>query len=289
MTYEAVHARPDGDSTVARLALTASEFGYEGIVVRNHGDDPASYDPPAVASRYDVDIVTGVEVRATDPSRASGFIGNHRPRQELVVVHGGDPDINRFAVEQPAVDVIAHPTLGDGDVNHVIAKEAAENGVRLELSLRPVLTAAGDRRVEAVRSLQKLASLIEAFDAPYVVSGDPRTHLELRAPRELAALGTVVGLSEEQVADGLAEWGRLAERNRERLSEDFLEPGVRLGRPEASAATDTSGTEDGEEDPADAVEDAIAENETDAASERRPDGDSAGDGESGDRQPGDRN
>ena len=36
--YEAVHARPDGEATVARLARTAADYGYEGVVVRNHGD-----------------------------------------------------------------------------------------------------------------------------------------------------------------------------------------------------------------------------------------------------------
>jgi len=45
MTYEAVHARPDGDSTVARLAMTASEYGFDGLVVRNHGDAPRERRP----------------------------------------------------------------------------------------------------------------------------------------------------------------------------------------------------------------------------------------------------
>ena len=227
MTYEAVHARPDGDSTVARMALTASEYGYDGIVVRNHGDDPASYDPAAIAETYGVDVATGVDVRSEDPSRASGFVGNHRTRTEVVVVHGGTPSINRFAVEQPAVDVLAHPMRGDGDVNHVLAKEAAANGVRLELSLREVLRTTGGRRVEAIRHCQKLAELIETYDVPFVVSADPRSHLDLRAPRELAALGEEVGLGADAVDDGLAEWGRLAVRNRERLSDDFVAPGVR--------------------------------------------------------------
>ncbi len=224
--YEAVHARPDGASTVARLASRASEFGFDGIVVRNHGDQPASYDPEAIGAKYDVDVVTGVEVRAEDPSRASGFVGNHRTENTVVCVHGGDPAINRFAVEQPAVDVLAHPMAGDGDVNHVLAKEAASNGVRLEVALGPVLRQDGGQRVQAIRDLRKLRELIDAYDTPYVVSADPTSHLELRAPRELAALGDVLGFDPDDVRDGLAEWGRLAERNRHRQSDAFVEPGV---------------------------------------------------------------
>jgi ribonuclease P/MRP protein subunit RPP1 len=224
--YEAVHAHPDGESTAARMALTASEAGFEGIVVRNHGDSPASYDPASVGEQYDIDVVTGVEIRASDPSRASGFVGSHRETVTVVAVHGGDPAINRFAVEQPAVDVLAHPMSGDGDFNHVLARAAAENGVRVELSLAPVLRQQGGSRVRALQDLRKLYELVEQYDTPYVVSADPTSHLQVRAPRELRAVGEAVGVSDEQIEVGLREWGKLASRNRERGSEEFVEPGV---------------------------------------------------------------
>jgi len=226
--YEGVHAHPDGASTVARLALTAGEYGYEGIVVRNHGDESASYDPGTIREKYGIDVVSGVEVRASDPSRASGFVGNHREDATIVAVHGGDPAINRFAVEQPAVDVLAHPMAGDGDFNHVLAREAADNGVRIEVSLRPVLDRDGGQRVRALRDLRKLWEILDHYGTPYVVSVDPGNHLALRAPREMQALGSVVGIDADDVAAGLDEWRRLAERNRERSADSFVEPGVRI-------------------------------------------------------------
>ena len=230
MTYAAAHARPDGDSTVARLALTAAAYGFDGLVVRNHGDAPADYDPDALREAAGIDVVTGVEVRADDPSRASGFVGDHRPDHAVVAVHGGEPALNRFAVEQPAVDVLAHPMAGDGDFNHVLAKAARDNGVRVEFSFRRVLRSQGGRRVQALRGLRKLRELVEAYDVPHVVSADPTSHLQLRAPGELVATGKQVGFEADQIEAGLAEWGRLAERNRVRLSDSFVEPGVRRGR-----------------------------------------------------------
>lgn len=225
--YEAVHAHPDGDTTVARLALTASEFGFDGIVVRNHGDEPASYDPDEISETYDVDVVTGVEIRAEDPSRASGFVSSHRQHQTIVAVHGGSPAINRFAVEQPQVDVLAHPMAGDGDFNHVLAKEAARNGVRIEFSLAGVLRDAGGSRVRTLQDLRKLREIVRNYDAPYVVSADPSAHLQLRAPRELRAVGETIGFSPEEIDAGLREWGELAERNRTRQADSYVQPGVR--------------------------------------------------------------
>lgn len=226
--YEAVHARPDGDSTVARQALTAADYGFDGIVVRNHGNRLPAYDSEAISDAYDVDVVTGVEIRADDPSTASGFVGNHRPDKTIVAVHGGDRRINRFAVEQPAVDVLAHPMRDDGDFNHVLAAAAADNGVRIEFSLAPVLRRTGGMRVRAIQQLRKLRELVVDADAPYVVSADPTTHLQLRAPRELIAVGETIGFEPDEITAGLEEWGRLAERNRMRQSDSFVEPGVCL-------------------------------------------------------------
>ncbi|WP_136687779.1 RNase P subunit p30 family protein [Halorhabdus amylolytica] len=228
--YAAVHTRPDGDSTVARLALTAAEYGFDGLVIRNHGDALSDYDRGAIADTYGIDVVDGVEIRADDPSRASGFVGNHRDRRTLVAVHGGDPEMNRFAVEQPAVDVLAHPLAGDGDIDHVTIKTAAENGVHLEWSLRDVLRTDGGQRVEALRNLRKLHDLLSEYDAPYVVSGDPSSHLQLRTPRDLLAVGEALDYATEWIETGLSAWGDIASRNRDRASDAFVEPGVRRGR-----------------------------------------------------------
>lgn len=227
--WEAVHAHPDGQATVRRLALTAAEDGFDGLVVRNHGDQPAEFDPAAVSADSGIDVVSGVEVRAEERSRVAGLIGSHRGDRAVVCVHGGPEPINRLACTDSRVDVLAHPTHGDG-VDHVLVRSAADNDVALEFSLARVLRAAGGRRVRALRRLRTLRELLEKYDAPHVVSADAASHLQLRAPRELAAVGSVVGADPGWIRDGLAEWGRIVERNRERASESFIQPGVRRGR-----------------------------------------------------------
>lgn len=237
--YEGVHARPDGDSTVARLAKTAAAYGYDGIIVRNHGDAQPSYDADEIETAYGIDVVSGIEIRTDDAGQASGLIGNYRSKRDVVCVHGGV--LNRFAVEQPKVDVLAHP-VRDGDINHVLAKAAAENGVHLEFNFSRVLRADGGPRVRAIRKLRKLRELVAGYDVPYVVSADPRSHLQLRGPRELIALGSVLGFDPGAVETGLKAWGSIATRNRKRRSERVLEPGVRLEEPTADTSTDADET-----------------------------------------------
>ena len=227
--YEAVYAHPEGDATAARQVKTAAEYGFAGVVVRSHGGE---YDPGTLADRHGIDVVRGAEVVADDPQGASGAVGNFRTDCTVLLVRGGTDALNRFAVEQDRVDVLTRPFDGEGDVNHVLVKAAVEHDVRIEFALGPVLREDGGTRVRRLRKLRKLRELVDYFDAPYVISAAPGSHLRLRSPRDLAAVGEQIGFDAEGVRDGLAEWGRLAERNRERTSDSFISPGVREGRHE---------------------------------------------------------
>jgi len=225
--YESVTAYPDGSSTVSRYAKTAASYGYDGLVVRTR---EADYDPNAISEAYGVDIVSGIEVIAETPDSIAGSVGNFREACTLLLVRGGTNARNRYAVETDRVDVLTRPMDGDGDFNHVLARAANTHGVRVEFDFGPVLRQTGGNRVQALRGLRKLRELVEYYETPYVVSASPTTHLWLRAPRELVAVGEQIGFSASQITEGLAEWGRLADRNRQRADESFIEPGVRRGR-----------------------------------------------------------
>jgi ribonuclease P/MRP protein subunit RPP1 len=229
--YEAVTPHPEGRSTPARFASVASRYGFDGVVVLARGGAPPS-DPSVTAVREHagIDVVDGVEIVADDPGSAGGSVGNYRSKRTLVCVRGGTDALNRFAVEQDRVDVLTRPFADDGDVNHVVVRAAREHGVRVEFDLGPVLRASGGARVRHLRKLRTLAALVDHYDAPFVASATPPSHLGLRAPRELRAVGEAVGLGAERVTAGLREWGRLAERNRRRLDDSFISPGVERGR-----------------------------------------------------------
>lgn len=229
--YETVHAIPDGDATVARFAITATDHGYDGLVVRNHADSVPDFDTDAISSAYDLEVVSGIEVRGLNPEQVSGHLGTVRDEYVIVAVHGGTTALNRFAVGQPRVDVLAHPLTGDGEFDHVMARTAVENDVHVEVNLSRILRNEGGQRVQAIRDLHLLQRLIKQYGTDHVVTADPNSHLQLRAPRELVAVGDAIGLEPDFVEKGLHEWTRIAERNRERHSESFVEPGVHRGQP----------------------------------------------------------
>lgn len=233
--YEAALVHPDGESTVARLAATAGDYGFEGVVVRNA--DAAEFDPAAVAEEHGADVVTGVEIDAEDPSTAAGRLGSVRSGSDtdytVVAAAGGSEAMNRFAAGSDRVDVLTRPLRGEGAFDHVTADDARKHGVRVEFDLSVALRRRGAERARALSDLRRLREIVRDRNAPFVVSARPESHLQFRAPRELRAVGEAVGFDPTAIAAGLAEWGRLARRNRERTSESFIEPGVERGRYEA--------------------------------------------------------
>lgn len=183
------------------------------------------------------DIVNGVEIVRSDPQHASGVLGNERSQRTIVAIRGGTDVLNRFAAEQPRVDVLTKPFIGSnksrtGDINHVLIKAAVRNEVAIELNLGPTIRAEGGRRIKHIQRLNKLKRLIDHYDAPYVVSATPNSHLEFRTPQELAAVGAEIGLGETWVYDGFTAWDEIITRNRHRRSESFIAPGVEYGRHE---------------------------------------------------------
>lgn len=236
-TYEAVCPHPDGETTPSRFAMAAAEHGYEGIVLRGSRETfEGGTDESSVSSGdpYGVDVVPGIELLPDSASQLGELVAGVRNRAVAVIVRGGDTEINRAAVEESRVDVLSRPFGtrggGDGDVNHVLVKAARDNDVAVEFDLSPVVRSSGGRRVRALRRLRKLRELVDYYDPPFVVSGRPQSHLGLRSPRELVAVGSQIGFEQETVREGLERWGTIAARNRRRLSDSFIGEGIERGQ-----------------------------------------------------------
>jgi ribonuclease P/MRP protein subunit RPP1 len=230
--YEAVRVSPTGPTTPGRFALTVGRVGVDGVVLIGDQADLPTVDPETLADRHGLDVAMGVEIDADTKAAASGAIGNWRPKATVLSVRGGSPAMNRFAVESPRVDVLTAPLAGDGDFNHVMARAAAENGVAVAVDLSRVLRRSGGTRVRAIAGLRKLRDLLADADAPFVVTAGAGSHLQVRGPRELIAVGQQVGFEREAVAAGLREWGAIVERTRDRRDPDAVAPGVHVEDPE---------------------------------------------------------
>lgn len=222
--YEAVRPFPAGQATSARFAVRAGAMGYDGIVVLA---DPGRTGAGRLADRFDVDVVAGAMVAEREQGALARTIQSTRPAVELLCVEAGTPGLRRFATTRDRVDVLLDPIGEHGPIAHTIAKRAADHGVAIALDLEPLLTRRGADRSRYARDLRLLARVLDHYDVPSVVTGRPDSHLAMRAPRELVAVGAAVGIDDAFLERGLETWGAIVERNRAVRDDSFIEPGVR--------------------------------------------------------------
>jgi ribonuclease P/MRP protein subunit RPP1 len=199
-----VHAVPDGENTVEQLAALARHLGYSGIALANHSDKlPQSR--PVLTSTDGLEIFRGIELVEENPSKLNGLIGKYRQSVDVLIVHGGSETVNRAALENPRVDILNHPAFDKSSgLNQVLAKAAAENGVAIGLTLRPLLHSRGSRRIRLLSDLRANLDLARKYDVSLVLSSDAVSCFDLRSPMETLALAEVCGLEEDEAIDSIS-------------------------------------------------------------------------------------
>ncbi len=178
-----------------------------------------------------VKIVPGVEIIAKNTQDLSNKISRFRDIADIILVSGGDLDINRAACENPKVDILAHPEYKrkDSGIDHVMAEAAAKNKVAIELNFRSFLHASGRARSYLLSSMQRNVMLARKFDAPVIVTSAAENIWEMRGGKELSTLAYLAGMDVENAintASSIPEF--LVRRVKEIKSPEFVMPGVKL-------------------------------------------------------------
>lgn len=213
-----VHSTPECEDSPERLVSVAKRYGYTAIAITNHSN--------LWSEATGEGIISGVEIVVDKISDLKKKIRDYRSKVDVLLVHGGNPKINRAAVENSDVDVLAHPSR---HINHVLAKSAAENKVALEFNLDALIYARDISRVRALSAFQTNLKLARKFGVLMVLTTGARSKYDLRAPREMIALAGLFGMSENEAIEALSEtpWSIIL-RNRKKRQHGYIMEGVEL-------------------------------------------------------------
>src|SRR3989338_3397879 len=82
-----------------------------------------------------LEILQGVEIKAKNADEMRRMVDRFRDLADIIIVAGGDLEINRAACENSKVNILATPEKQrkDSGFDHVMAKLAAENKIAVEL------------------------------------------------------------------------------------------------------------------------------------------------------------
>lgn len=151
--------------------------------------------------KYD-DFISGIELTARNKRELIREIISSK-KFDIIIVHGGRAEINRSAVSDSRVDILAHPWLGrrDSGVDAVVAREAADNGVAIELCISYLLIQ--HQRLKIFSSLRRIKKLKDKYNFEILVTSGAKCKYDLRNKYEIASILYLLGLEEEDIKESI--------------------------------------------------------------------------------------
>jgi len=218
-----IHTAPECEGSPQAMAETASRYGYAGIAITNHTPhQPQKPQTPEMTDHPKIAVYSGIEIVAKNPHHLMQMIQKHRAKVRVLSVHGGNEKINRAAVESHAVDILSHP---DERLNHVLMRFASENRVAIEFNLDSIIRMRGRARVIALTNFRHNLKIARKYGAPMILASNAQSIYDLRAPREMIALGMIFGMTEDEA---IAAISTVPEEILMRGSENWVMEGVEI-------------------------------------------------------------
>jgi len=222
-----------GKSTLEQLAQTANMLGYKGIGFTAFWKDKKQLetikaDIERVKNTVGMEIFLGFEARNMKELRR---LTNFRKSFDILLVKGGDLDLNREAVENPEVDILTHPEYGryDSGLNHVLAKLASKNTVAIEVNFRGILFASRYIRSKILKNIKQNIMLVKKYNTPLILCSGAFSHFEMRDYYSMVSMAVQLGLDLKAAKDSISKVPeKIITNSKERTSENHIMPGVKI-------------------------------------------------------------
>jgi ribonuclease P/MRP protein subunit RPP1 len=196
------------------MAVEGKKYGYSGIAVIGHDSNEKTILPE------DFSIYRGVEIQAK-PSRIREEIKKYRDSDHILIVKGGEEEINRAAVETEGLDILLHPL----EFNNVLAKAASDNSVSIGFNLGLLIRLQGVARVRELKTMKINLKHARKYKLQLIITSDAHSIYDLRAPREMVALSSLFGMTEKEAVNAMSAGPLNILR---RKSPDYIQEGVEI-------------------------------------------------------------
>jgi len=222
-----------GTSSLEQLAEMVQNLNYFGFCFTSFFKNDAQIkkletEIERIKRKFNLEIFLGFEARDTKDLMK---LIERRRRFDLLLVHGGDLKLNRLAVENPEVDILAHPEMNrnDSGLNHVLMKMAKKHNVAIEINFKQILTTSKKSRGRVLSNMQNNVKLAKKFKVPITITSGAYSHWEIIDPQVLSSFGTLLGL---ELIQGINSVSKIPEnimkQSKERRNEKWVMPGVKV-------------------------------------------------------------
>lgn len=221
------------------IIAKSSELGYSqiGVPLRPNVKQDVTDRLRQICEEFSVDLVTRLELSPKSSSELLGTLRQFRGKFEVVSVLCGSKPVARQAAKDRRVDLLSFPAVDARKrfFDWAEAELASKSSAAFEIDMAQVLSLEGFLRVRLFSCLRREVATARSSGVPVVISSGASGLWLLRKPEDFASLAFLFDVDSSLALEALSTIPvSIVERNRERLSPDYLAPGVRVVKEEGS-------------------------------------------------------
>lgn len=218
---------------VRSMVSKSSELGYGlvGIPLPTGIGEDRIRQLQMVCDNANMDLVTRIDLIPRTSRELLRDLRRFRRRFEIVSVLSISKAVARQAAKDRRVDLLSFSVtnLRTRFFDYAEAELASSALSCLEIDIVPLFSLAGFQRVRLISRLREEAAIARKFNVPIIISSGASNEYLLRGPHDCAALASLFDLTIPFSLHALSENPvAVVERNRGKLSPDYLAPGLRI-------------------------------------------------------------
>lgn len=218
-----------------KMISRSSQLGYRllGIPLPLNITQNETRQLKGICNDAGIDLVTRVDFTPKTTRELLNELRHFRRRFEVISVVCTSKAVARQAAKDRRVDLLSFPATNPSQrfFNHAEAELASKGLSALEVDMAPLLSSKGFPRICLLSSLRREVAVAKKFSVPVTISSGATNEYLMRGPYDYAALGALFGMTAPLALRALSEAPlTIVERNREKLSPDYVAPDIRIVR-----------------------------------------------------------
>ncbi|MBD3206791.1 hypothetical protein GF319_10690 [Candidatus Bathyarchaeota archaeon] len=199
-----------------KLLDYVSELGFTRIASEKISEHPK------------IDVVSKLNITPKNPNFLLQSLKKYRWKYEVISVTCFTKSVARQAGRDHRVDTMKFPLKGNNFDYHQ-ANLMKNTGSSLEIEIRHLLEDDPQQLERNIKHLGKQVRIARRHEIPIILTSGAYSKYQLRTPRAIIALSSLLEIEEHDAERMITETPNcIIDRNRERLSEKFVMPGVWL-------------------------------------------------------------
>ena len=208
--------------TNLKLAMQASYYGWKHISFSyspDEFDEALSFKKDLKDNLEDfIDIDYTLSIKSGNSSEIRKIVRKFRNKSSCISVLGGNLKVNRNCLENIQVDVLSKPYFKryDSGLNHILAREAKDNNVAIELVFNDILKSYLVPRSKNLANFRDIYKLHRKYEFPLILSSGAQSIFDIRTVMDFKAVFKQTGLTDLEVEKSFETAADILEFNKDR-------------------------------------------------------------------------